>query len=330
MMSPAKPLATLSLDLDDQWTYMKIHGDPGWADYPSYLDVAVPRILGILERLGLTITFFIVGQDAAIAANKTALASIARAGHEIANHSFKHEPWLHLYSDAEIAAELDRAGDAIEAATGHRPRGFRGPGFSISKSVLEALKQRGYQYDASTFPTYIGPLARTYYFVTSRLPAEERRKRGILFGKLSDGLRPLKAYEWQLGDGPLLEIPVTTMPLIKAPFHPTYILYLAMYSTAAARQYFRTALAACRASGVEPSLLLHPLDFLGKEDKTGLDFFPAMTVPTAKKLEHMDFILRTYASRFEVLPMGAYASRRVERGALRTVTPSFASDARAA
>ena len=34
----------------------------------------------------------------------------------------------------------------------------------------------------------------------------------------------------------------------------------------AASVYFKSALAACRAFGVEPSILLHPLDFLGRDD----------------------------------------------------------------
>ena len=44
------PLATLSLDLDNQWSYMKTHGDAGWETFPSYLDVAVPRILDLLAE----------------------------------------------------------------------------------------------------------------------------------------------------------------------------------------------------------------------------------------------------------------------------------------
>ena len=36
------------------------------------------------------------------------------------------------------------------------------------------LARRGYQYDASTFPTFLGPLARMYYFLTARLTAEQK------------------------------------------------------------------------------------------------------------------------------------------------------------
>src|SRR5690349_20621843 len=100
----SKPLASLSLDLDNKWSYMKTHGDEGWDRYPSYLDRVVPRVLEILAARNLKITFFIVGQDAALDSNRAALRAIADAGHEIGNHSFHHEPWLHLYSPEEVAA----------------------------------------------------------------------------------------------------------------------------------------------------------------------------------------------------------------------------------
>ena len=93
-----------------------------------------------------------VGQDAALEKNRAALTAIAAAGHEIGNHSFRHEPWLHLYTTDELEQELRRAEDAIEAATGTRPRGFRGPGFSLSEGTLETLCRRGYDYDATVFP----------------------------------------------------------------------------------------------------------------------------------------------------------------------------------
>ncbi|MGS0525482.1 hypothetical protein ACU8V7_10075 [Zobellia nedashkovskayae] len=61
----SKPYLSLSLDMDNQWSYMKIHGEEGWEEYPSYLDIFVPHALQVLEELDLKITFFIVGQDAA-------------------------------------------------------------------------------------------------------------------------------------------------------------------------------------------------------------------------------------------------------------------------
>ena len=112
-----KPIASLSLDLDNKWSYMKTHGDERWKSFPSYLNLLVPRVLEFLKQRNLTITFFIVGQDAAFEENRDTLATIAGAGHEIGNHSFHHEPWLHLYSEKQIAIELARAEEHIERAT---------------------------------------------------------------------------------------------------------------------------------------------------------------------------------------------------------------------
>ncbi len=301
--------ASLSLDLDNLWSYMKTHGDPGWERYPSYLDRVVPLALQSLGERELRITFFIVGLDASLASNHAPLRSIVEAGHEVGNHSFHHEPWLHLYSDAQLEDELSRAENAIVHAVGVRPDGFRGPGFSLSETTLRVLARRGYRYDASTFPTYLGPLARAYYFWTAKLDAEEKKRRAKLFGSVRDGLRPLKPYHWSLGERRMLEIPVTTMPLCKAPFHVSYLLFLSMRSHLAACAYFRLALSMCKMAGVQPSLLLHPLDFLGRDDCPELAFFPAMGVDGALKRRWTGDYLDIYRKAFQVLPMGRHADK---------------------
>jgi peptidoglycan-N-acetylglucosamine deacetylase len=304
-----KPLCSLSLDLDNLWSYLKTHGDAGWDEYPSYLGVVVPRVLKLLADRDLKITWFIVGKDAEEPKHHPILKPITAAGHEVGNHSFHHEPWLHLYSEAEIEGELARTEDAIEAATGSRPDQFRGPGFSHSPTLLNVLARRGYQFDASTFPTFLGPLARLYYFATAKgLSAEEKAKRSKLFGKLADGFGPLRPYHWSTPSGPLLEIPVTTMPLFKVPIHLSYLLYLHGFSPLAARLYWRTALAMCRVFRVEPSILLHPLDFMGSDDTGRLAFFPAMRKPSAEKLKAVGTFFDILQKQFRCVPMGEHAA----------------------
>ncbi|HKI01537.1 MAG TPA: polysaccharide deacetylase family protein [Thermoanaerobaculia bacterium] len=320
-MSP--PPASLSLDLDNLWSYLKIHGDPGWESFPSYLDVVVPRVLAFLAQRGLRITFFVVGQDAARQENGQALAALAAAGHEIGNHSFRHESWLHLYSEAELEEELARAEEAIEQATGRRPAGFRGPGFSLSAATLAVLARRGYRYDASTLPTFLGPLARAYYFRTAGLTEEQRRQRSALFGKLGEGFRPIRPYRWRVGEGGLVEIPVTTMPLFRTPIHLSYVLYLDLLSPALGRLYFDLALRLCRLMGVQPSILLHPLDFLGGDDTDALSFFPGMRRSGAWKMARVSEHLEVLARWFEVVPMGEHAERLVRSGRLREREPVF-------
>jgi hypothetical protein len=301
-----KPICSLSLDLDNKWSYMKTHGDAGWESFPSYLDVVVPRFLEILDEFGWKITVFVVGQDAALEKNREALQMIVDAGHEIGNHSFNHEPWLHLYSKEQVDDDISRAEAAIEKATGQRTRGFRGPGYSLSTETLEVLTDRQYLYDASTFPTYLGPLARAYYFMTSEFSDDEREQRQAMFGTPRDGMRPLKPYWWHLSERRILEIPVTTLPIFRLPIHFSYLLFVSTFSKFLALQYFRLALGLCKSAGVQPSLLMHPLDFLCSEDAPELEFFPAMKADLEEKVSFVRECLALLGRDRTVLGMSGF------------------------
>jgi hypothetical protein len=316
--------ASLSLDLDNQWSYMKTHGDQGWQEYPSYLELAVPRILDFLQQRNLRISFFIVGQDAALEKNKAALAQIAACNHEVGSHSFGHDPWLHLYTDEQLERDLTRAEEAIEAATGVRPRGFRGPGFSLSAATLQILARRGYRYDATVFPNLLNPLARAYFFATTNLSREEKQQRKALFGSWTDARRPVKPFRWRLADGELLEIPVTTMPIFKVPIHLSYLLYLAKFAAPAAREYFRLALFLCRRTDTAPSILLHPLDFMSSGDCPALRFFPGMDLPLERKLHLASEMLAMLTDRYEIVTVDEHASRAAAGAAVsKTRQPVF-------
>jgi peptidoglycan/xylan/chitin deacetylase (PgdA/CDA1 family) len=289
---------------------MKIHGDSGWETYPSYLELLVPLVLRMAREHRLRMTVFIVGQDAALEKNASALRALADGGHEIGNHSFRHEPWFHVYSRSEIDSEIRSAEEAIESCTGRRPIGFRGPGFSLSPDTLRTLAARGYLYDCSTLPTFLGPLARAYYFWTAGpMTQEEREKRKKLYGTLGDGFQPIRPYSWSVGGKTLIELPVTTMPGVRTPFHLSYLLYLRRFSRAAAWTYFRTCLALCRVTGVPPSFLLHPLDFLGGDQVRELSFFPGMNLSTAQKLEFVGEVFEGLRASFEVVTLEEHAHR---------------------
>jgi hypothetical protein len=315
-------LASLSLDLDNKWSYLKTHGDAIWQDFPSYLGEVIPMALDIARRCGVRMTFFVVGQDAELDQDRKILGTLGESDHEIGNHSFHHEPWLHLKSAAEIRFELHRAHEAIVAATGKSPEAFRGPGFSLSRATLQTLIELGYTFDCSTLPTFIGPLARAFYFRSAQLDPEERKRREKLFGSFSEGFRPNRPYRWVVGDRSIVEVPVTTMPLLRVPIHVSYVLYLAKVSPWLADRYVDFSLAMCRVAGTEPSILLHPLDFLGGDDVADLGFFPAMDMKgEAKRRLVMRYIDRLSRSH-QILPMGEHVKAISSRD-LPAVQPNF-------
>lgn len=303
-MKKKKLPANISLDLDDQWTYMKVHGDEGWESFPSYLDVFLPLVLDVLDKLEIKITFFIVGQDAAIEKNKTLLRSIVERGHEVGNHSFHHESWLKTYSPEKIADEIANAEEAILTATGKRTNMFRGPGFSWSNDLLQVLQKRNYIFDASILPTYISPLMRQYYFWKSNLTKEEKESRKELFGSFKEGFYPLKPYMWNLGNNKkLLEIPVTTIPVFKIPYHQSYLLYISNISIGLMKLYLRFAIFLNKITKTSPSYLLHPLDLIGGDDVPSLAFFPGMNIKSERKLKIFEITITMLKENFELLPM---------------------------
>jgi hypothetical protein len=309
-MKKDKPFASVSLDLDDQWSYMKVHGDQGWDLYPSYLDVVVPVALDIFDELNIKITFFIVGQDAIFEKNHNVLRSIALKGHEIGNHSFHHESWLKTYSKEKIENEIIFAEEAILKATGLRPDCFRGPGFSWSNDLLEVLQKRNYIFDASILPTYISPLMRMYYFWKSSLSKKEREKRHELFGSFKEGFLPVKAFMWSLGNSKkLLEIPVTTMPIFKIPFHLSYLIYISSFSILLMKAYLKLSVLLCKMTKTQPSILLHPLDLLSGDKVPELAFFPGMKMSSEKKIRIFKYVVEILKKDFTLLPMVEFAQR---------------------
>ncbi|GAA1278310.1 hypothetical protein GCM10009677_35720 [Sphaerisporangium rubeum] len=82
------------------------------------------KLLKTLSKNKTKVTFFLMGRQADRYPG-TARA-IARAGHEIGNHTYDHPHLTSLY-DGLIRDELVRAQDSIERATGRRPTLMRPP-----------------------------------------------------------------------------------------------------------------------------------------------------------------------------------------------------------
>jgi peptidoglycan-N-acetylglucosamine deacetylase len=105
-------------------------------------------ILKVLEREGVPAAFFMVGEHVE-RYPKTALA-VARAGHEIGNHTFSHVK-LHRVGPRRATAEVRRTHEAIARVTGRAARSFRAPHGYRGPFVSRALAPFGYQVFGWTF-----------------------------------------------------------------------------------------------------------------------------------------------------------------------------------
>jgi hypothetical protein len=72
------------------------------------------------------------------------------------------------------------------------------------------------------------------------------------------------------------------------------------------------AVALCAATGTAPSLLFHPLDFLGGDEAPALSFFPGMDLPASRKLPLLDEMLDCLLDRFRPITLAEHA--RMESG----------------
>lgn len=321
-------IASLSLDLDNKWAYLRTHGCPSWQEYPSYLSQVVPRITSWLEQRDMAATVFVVGRDLGSAENRDAVLQLADNGLEIANHSQNHYPWLGHLSAEEIAAEIDSAHEAITALIGTAPVGFRGPGFSWSEELLRHLTRRGYEYDSSTFPTVVGPAARLYSRVKLKSNAgKQENQPQQSFATLSDAIRTLQPHRIDRPAISLTEVPVTTMPLLRIPIHVTYLTYLLQFSTIAAHAYLRLAIALCRVRNVAPNMLLHPLDFLGGEEQPELAFFPGMKLRYEQKRPLLDRLADAMQSHWQLGSVRQQAAASLPKKEFDKVTSVTSSTA---
>jgi len=116
----------------------------------------IPSILKFLGEKGVKATFFIVGEIAE--KFPEIIEMILEEGHEVAFHGWNHEPLWRLTPD--------RFSEEIRIFKSIHPQciGFRAPSFSLNnktKWALSILKEAGFSYDSSIFPTWT-PLYGVY------------------------------------------------------------------------------------------------------------------------------------------------------------------------
>jgi peptidoglycan-N-acetylglucosamine deacetylase len=84
-----------------------------------------PRVLEILDRHRAVASFFCVGQR--VDKHPGLTAEIVARGHAVENHTYSHANGFALRGKRSMQADVLRAQDSIERATGRRPRFFRAP-----------------------------------------------------------------------------------------------------------------------------------------------------------------------------------------------------------
>lgn len=159
-----------------------------WPNQECRVEANMDLILGILDERKIHATFFTLGW---IAERYPAMVKrIVDNGHELASHGYSHL----RASDQDLAAftdDISRSKALLEDIGGQAVLGYRAPSFSIGTRnlwALDALHATGYRYSSSIYP-----IKHDHYGMPDA---------------------PRFAF-YPNGEGGLLEVPITTVRLLK-------------------------------------------------------------------------------------------------------------------
>jgi len=217
--------ATIQIDVDGLWVIFQHFGIEKYNQDDILYNIAVPRFLDLFDSYKLKATLFVVGHDLLDPTRAAFLKQAVRRGHEIANHSMSHAEGFSFKSRNDKIKEIAEAEKIIESTLGVRPYGFRTPSNDVDEETLDILESRGYLYDSSVIPTFWGPLLKRIKFAKLKVDRTDN-----YLGKWHYGLCPLSPYHpspkalHKKGSMKLWEVPITTMPLFRFPFHTSFVM----------------------------------------------------------------------------------------------------------
>ncbi len=139
---------------------ISIDADTYATDYPlaksniekmvvSSYDIGLRRLINYFEKNKIKVTLFVVSSHIKIPFVRDYLKALVDNGHEIATHSFSHYRNFAQLDTDTLNEEIKKSKVSLEDSLGIEIKGFRAPGYTITKNVLESLIKNGFSYDAS-------------------------------------------------------------------------------------------------------------------------------------------------------------------------------------
>jgi len=131
-----------------------------------------PRVLDLLDRFQAKASFFCIGEKAA--AYTELVKEIARRGHSVENHSYRHHLAFAFFGISRLRREVDAAQATVASITGRPPVFFRAPAGFRSPLLGPLLAPRGLRYVSWTrrgFDAAIGDPKRVLRQLTLGLAA---------------------------------------------------------------------------------------------------------------------------------------------------------------
>lgn len=232
----------LSVDLDPIATLHAVYGlsSPGAASRGQVLREGLSRFLELFDQAGATATFFVVGEALRDCAELhprviDTLKDAQKAGHRFANHSWSHRYDLARCDRRTQAKELRMAHEEL-TRHGLRVQGFRAPGYTHNRALLDEVAALGYRYDSSRMPSpsyYVAKLAYAAKIAASgQSSATSLRGAASFLGSDRPRLLPQSS---------LWDVPISVTPRLRLPMHGALLLRTKGAAAKAVQDHARSA-----------------------------------------------------------------------------------------
>ena len=180
-----------SVDVEDWFHILELPYTPdidGWSRLESRVEKNFHFLLDMFDKAGIHATCFFLGWVAHRFPHLVREAQ--RRGHEISSHGYAHQ-LIYTQTRCEFSRDIAKARAVLQDICGEPVRGYRAPGFSITRETpwaFDEIVAAGYSYDSSVFPANRG------------------------HGGIPDAR--LEPYEVVTPGGTLLEFPITVAPIL--------------------------------------------------------------------------------------------------------------------
>ena len=308
--------ASVSIDVDTLSSIYKGQGLTRAGGYTyAELCAGLEAIQQFFDPYKIKTTLFMVGNDFAQKANHAAIRSIIANGHEPANHSMTHPQGFRWLSPEAKTREISDMAAICEKITGLRPVGFRSPGWNIDDETLPILKQLGYQYDSSVFPTALMPVMKLAHWASMSGQTKVNR---TTMGQWRYSLAPITPYHTgqkflaAKGAGGIIEFPVSVTPVLRIPFFATLLLM-------AGNRIYNLLYRSIKRSGLPVHFQMHLSDFVDYSmlelenqmpaTRQGAYIPKALGTPLKKKLEAFKALFDLMAADYDFMTLKEWAGK---------------------
>lgn len=293
-----KPFGTIKVDVDSIHHLIRFYGEDsaGCEEINLVYQKGLKRFKKLARRIGIKMTFMVVGEDLQNSANQEIIENLWKDGHEIANHSMHHVYGFSNLPPTKKKEEIEKADTLIQSVTGELPKGFKAPGWDIDHETIKILEERGYKYDSSIFPSMLNPLMNLFHKILKQKGSNQVSSG---HGDTRFAFAPHRPYFpapdrlWKkVGQRGIIEVPSTTISTVGVPFYSSF-------NFITGKKIFDFSIRFIKKNPC--NYVFHAVDLMAPEELTSIIKHPNANSPLSRKWSMCEYFLKRLNENFNLI-----------------------------